>query len=65
MFARIDVRTHCQTGSLVDITYLLETGALVDFTQSELVHIIVALFSDTPKRAAIIDKIWSRANEEV
>jgi centromere/kinetochore protein ZW10 len=50
---------------LVDITYLLETGALVDFTQAELVHIIVALFSDSPKRAAIIEKIWNLSGDEV
>ncbi len=52
-----------QTGSLVDITYLLDNGALIDFTSMELVHLVAALFSDTPKRATIIEKIWARDAE--
>ncbi|KAJ9107713.1 hypothetical protein QFC21_001173 [Naganishia friedmannii] len=46
--------------SLVDITYLLESGALVDFTSDELVHLLLALFTDTPNRADLINKVMSR-----
>jgi centromere/kinetochore protein ZW10 len=43
--------------SLVDITYLFDTGALVDFTTEELVNVIKALFADSPKRDAAIERI--------
>jgi centromere/kinetochore protein ZW10 len=46
--------------SLVDITYLLESGALVDFTADELVHLLLALFTDTPNRAELIGKVMAR-----
>lgn len=46
-----------QDASLADITYLFESGALVDFTSSELIHLILALFSDTPLRRDTIAKI--------
>ncbi|KAK4683475.1 hypothetical protein P7C73_g6781, partial [Tremellales sp. Uapishka_1] len=47
--------------NLVDITYLLETGALVDFTTTELVSVVRALFADSPKRDATIEKIEGAA----
>ncbi|RXK40688.1 hypothetical protein M231_01939 [Tremella mesenterica] len=43
--------------NLVDITYLFETGALVDFSTQELVGIIRALFADSEKRDAAIEKV--------
>lgn len=46
------------TGSLVDIEFLyFEAGALVDYTKQELTALIRALFSDTPKRARLIERI--------
>jgi hypothetical protein len=49
--------SHIQEASLADITYLFESGALIDFTPDELVHLILALFSDTPIRRDTIAKI--------
>lgn len=46
------------TGSLVDIEFLyFEAGALVDYTKPELLSLLRALFSDTPKRTRLIDRI--------
>lgn len=46
------------TGSLVDIEFLyFEAGALVDYAKPELLRLIRALFSDTPKRARLIERI--------
>lgn len=45
----------------MDITYLLDSGALVDFSSDELVHLLLALFTDTPNRAELIGKIMSRS----
>ncbi|RSH89597.1 hypothetical protein EHS25_002148 [Saitozyma podzolica] len=43
--------------NLVDITYLFDTGALVDFTTDELTNVVRALFADSPKRDAAIERI--------
>jgi hypothetical protein len=41
----------------VDITYLFDTGALVDFSTAELVGLVRALFADSEKRDAAIERI--------
>ena len=46
-----------QQANLVDITYLFETGALVDFSTAELVGLLRALFADSEKRDAAIERI--------
>ncbi|MCO5588317.1 hypothetical protein L7F22_042272 [Adiantum nelumboides] len=51
------------TGSLVDIEFLyFEAGALVDYTREELTSLIRALFSDTPKRSRLIERIQSSSS---
>jgi len=45
--------------SMADITYLFEEGALVDFEIDELVKLVTALFSDTPRRTETIQKLQS------
>jgi hypothetical protein len=58
--------TAWQDASLADITYLFESGALVDFTSNELIHLILALFSDTPLRRDTIAKIhraWTSSQD--
>lgn len=42
---------------MADITYLFDEGDLIDFDVEELVKLIRALFSDTPRRAETIEKI--------
>ena len=45
-------------GGLVDIDFLWsEAGALVDYQPEELSRLIRALFSDTPKRSKLLEKI--------
>lgn len=45
-------------GGLVDIDFLWsEAGALVDYRPEELSRLIRALFSDTPKRSKLLEKI--------
>jgi centromere/kinetochore protein ZW10 len=62
LFTRYECHLTCrQEASLVDITYLLESGALVDFSSDELVHLLLALFTDTPNRTELISKIMSRS----
>jgi hypothetical protein len=42
----------------VDIDFLWsEAGALVDYEPEELSRLIRALFSDTPKRSKLLEKI--------
>ncbi|KAI0061027.1 hypothetical protein BV25DRAFT_1782681, partial [Artomyces pyxidatus] len=43
--------------SLADIAYLFDEGALVDYETQELVHLVRALFADTPQRANMINKL--------
>jgi centromere/kinetochore protein ZW10 len=43
--------------NLVDITYLFESGSLVDFKPPELSKLVQALFADSAKRSALLDKI--------
>ncbi len=46
------------TGSLVDIEFLyFDAGALVDYSKAELAKLIKALFSDSPKRTRLLDRI--------
>lgn len=46
-----------QQANLVDILYLFDSGALIDFTTSELVSLIRALFADSEKRDDAIERI--------
>jgi centromere/kinetochore protein ZW10 len=41
----------------VDITYLFESGSLVDFKPAELCKLVQALFADSAKRSALLEKI--------
>ncbi|KAG8679682.1 hypothetical protein FRC09_018796 [Ceratobasidium sp. 395] len=43
--------------SLADIRHLFDIGALVDFSEQDLAHLIRALFSDSPKRQELIDRV--------
>ncbi|QRV74043.1 centromere/kinetochore protein zw10 [Ceratobasidium sp. AG-Ba] len=43
--------------SLADIRHLFEMGALVDFSEQDLAHLIRALFSDSPKRQELVDRV--------
>jgi hypothetical protein len=46
------------TGSLVDIEFLyFEAGALIDYSKEELTGLLRALFSDSPKRNRLIERI--------
>lgn len=57
---RFNYLAELMEASLADITYLWETGALVDFTPDQLVHLLLALFTDTPLRAEVIGKVSGR-----
>ena len=48
-----------QQANLVDITYLFDSGALVDFSTSELVGLVRALFANSEKRDTTIERIES------
>ncbi|KAG8678618.1 hypothetical protein FRC08_017636 [Ceratobasidium sp. 394] len=43
--------------SLADIRHLFDIGALVDFSEQDLAHLIRALFSDSPKRQELVDRV--------
>ncbi|KAF8757795.1 Centromere/kinetochore Zw10 [Rhizoctonia solani] len=43
--------------SLADIRHLFDIGALVDFSEQDLAHLIRALFSDSPKRQELIERV--------
>jgi hypothetical protein len=45
---------------LVDIMYLFNDNSLMDFSSSELVHLIRALFAESPHRQRAIDTILSK-----
>lgn len=59
---RFNYLAELMEASLADITYLWETGALVDFTSDQLVHLLLALFTDTPLRAEVIGKVSGRSS---
>ncbi len=44
-------------GSLVDIMYLFHEGALVDFSNTELVQLLEALFAESEHRRKAVDEI--------
>ncbi|KAI0317156.1 hypothetical protein OF83DRAFT_1263778 [Amylostereum chailletii] len=45
--------------SLADVGYLFDEGALVDFERDELVRLVRALFSETPQRQSLLNKLMS------
>lgn len=70
MYSELVLDVHADTNSeqeasLADITYLFESGALVDFTPDELVHLLFALFTDTPLRRDVISKITASRRSSV
>lgn len=50
-------RANVKGANLADITYLFENGSLVDFSGLELSRLVRALFADSTKRSALLDKI--------
>ncbi|CAE6454428.1 unnamed protein product [Rhizoctonia solani] len=50
--------------SLADIRHLFDMGALVDFSEQDLAHLVRALFSDSPKRQELIERVLAGHPEQ-